>query len=108
MLRALVFAVALLAASAAWSADDAGGYIGASLGVSSAPRICQQDVVRWCEGNSAALRGFVGYAFNHHFAVEAGLSALSSATAITALDLSAIGAVPLAERVALYGRLGAF
>lgn len=106
-MRAIALATLLFIANAAW-AQERGGYIGASLGLSSAPTVCEEDLVRRCEGNAAALRGFAGYAFNHYFAVEAGFNAISSAGANAGFDLSAIGSVPLAERVALYGRFGAY
>jgi hypothetical protein len=52
-----------------------------------------------------ALRGLLGYAFTRELAIEAGVTGIEDSAA---LDLSAIASMPLGERVALYGRLGAF
>jgi opacity protein-like surface antigen len=98
----LVATGALLAVSLAAGAQP---YIGASLGASSAPARCEEDLTRRCEGNMAALRGFLGYGFTRQLAIEAGVTGVESSAA---LDLSAIGSVALGERVALFGRLGAF
>jgi hypothetical protein len=103
-MRALAFAVGFLVASAAW-AEDFRGYAGAALGASSEPATCQEDLTRRCEGNALGLRFFGGYAVSRAFAVEAGVAG-DGGEAV--LDLSAVGSVPLAERAALYGRIGVF
>lgn len=107
MLRLALFLAALLLQTPAWAAD-AGGYIGAAIGVSDSPARCEEDLARRCEGNLFGLRGFLGYAFNRTLAVEAGLVgvAASSDSNGGALDLSGIASMPLRERVALFGRLG--
>jgi len=98
----LLATAALLAASlAAWAEP----YIGASLGASSEPARCEEDLTRRCEGNMVAVRGFGGYAFTRELAIEAGLTGIEGSVA---LDLSTIASMPLGERVALFGRLGAF
>ena len=98
----VLIAAALLAAPVAARAQP---YIGASLGASSTPARCEEDLTRRCEGNLAALRGFLGYGFTRELAIEAGVTGIEGSAA---LDVSAIGSMPLGERVALFGRLGAF
>ena len=105
MLRALAFAVVLLAAGGAWAADE-GGYIGAGFGNASVTS-CQEFTStqgNTC-GSSTAVRVFGGYAFNRVLAIEAGLSDLGSIG--TAFELSGVVSLPFTERFALYGKVGA-
>jgi opacity protein-like surface antigen len=51
------------------------------------------------------VRAFLGYAVTRPIGIEIGVNAFEGGSG--AIDLSALGSMPLSERVALYGRLGA-
>jgi len=97
-MRAL--AIVLLAmTSPAW----AQGYFGASIGQSK------------LEGTTdTAARGFGGYQFMPHFAMEGGYQALGSASyngrsaSVSAIDFGFVGAWELGNRYALLGRVGVY
>ena len=91
--RAAFIAIAMLAAPcSAWGDEPNPGYIGASLGYSE---------------SSALWRIFAGHHFNRHFALEGAVLAPDSGST-AALELAAVGSLPVDERFAFYGRLGGF
>src|SRR6058998_1392688 len=85
--------VTMLASCPAWAQDDERrDYFGASLGYSE---------------SSALWRIFAGHHFNRHFALEGAVLAPDSGST-AALELAAVGSLPVDERFAFYGRLGGF
>ncbi|GGB39447.1 membrane protein [Oceanisphaera marina] len=56
---------------------------------------------------SQALNAFAGYNFNDYFGAELGFNYFGKSADTKALNLSAIGRLPLSERVSLFGELGA-
>jgi OOP family OmpA-OmpF porin len=117
-IASLAGAVALAASQAAL-AQDAGWYLGGSIGQATAQDWCNGvGPGVSCEDSDTAWRIFGGYQVNRNFAVEAGYHDLGSATAstgsvrlnadATALELVGIGMLPLAERFSVYGKLGVY
>src|SRR5262245_43570426 len=127
-IRQLLAAAAALAACAPAFAQDAGLYLGAALGQSSYREACA-DFGRAagaagtsfnCQREDTAGKVFGGWRFNRYLAAEIsyldygvakatsvvpGVQA-SATTKVKAAGLSALGSVPLGERLALLGRLG--
>jgi len=114
-------ALAMLIATPAWS-QDAGFYLGASIGQSKAKDTCDDSGAISCDDTDTAWKIFAGYQFNRHFAVEAGytdlgevsLSAASGTSSVrgtiglSAFELMAVGSFPVADRFSLYGKLGLY
>jgi len=106
------FALAALATSSAW----AQGYVGLAIGQAKYRDACAgvpSSIT--CSSSDTSLRIFGGYKFNPYFAVEAGANTLGAVRASTgesadleAVDLSALVSWPLANRFAVYGRLGLY
>jgi opacity protein-like surface antigen len=109
---AAALVVAALAASSAW----AQAYLGLSIGQAKYRDACAGAASSvTCSSDDTSLRVFGGYRFTPYFSVEAGASSLGTVRAssgesadLEAIDLSMIGTWPLANRFALYGRLGLF
>ena len=111
-------ALAILIATPAWS-QDAGFYLGASIGQSKAKDTCDDSGAFSCDDTDTAWKIFAGYQFNRHLAVEAGytdlgevsLSAASATSSVrgtielSAFELMAVGSFPVADRFSLYGKL---
>ena len=114
-------ALAILIATPAWS-QDAGFYLGASIGQSKAKDTCDDSGAFSCDDTDTAWKIFAGYQFNRHLAVEAGytdlgevsLSAASATSSVrgtielSAFELMAVGSFPVADRFSLYGKLGLY
>lgn len=114
-------ALAILIATPAWS-QDAGFYLGASIGRSKAKDTCDDSGAFSCDDTDTAWKIFAGYQFNRHLAVEAGytdlgevtLSAASGTSSVrgtielSAFELMAVGSFPVADRFSLYGKLGLY
>ncbi|HEX6156074.1 MAG TPA: outer membrane beta-barrel protein [Burkholderiales bacterium] len=114
-------ALAILIATPAWS-QDAGFYLGASIGQSKAKDTCDDSGAFSCDDTDTAWKIFAGYQFNRHFAVEAGytdlgevsLSAASATSSVrgtielSAFELMAVGSFPVVDRFSLYGKLGLY
>jgi OmpA-OmpF porin, OOP family len=108
----------------AWS-QDIGVYVGGSIGQVEYRAACE-GVTFPCDEKDTAWRVAAGYQFNRHLAVELGYANLggpksggslaltsttveaTSDTEVTAWDLSAIGSVPLVDRLFAYGRAGIY
>ena len=65
--------------------------------------------------DSGAFKFFGGYQFTRHFALELGYNDLGAVKTsngdtakLSALELTAVGSWPLANRFAIYGKLGIF
>jgi OmpA-OmpF porin, OOP family len=112
-----LFAMAvLIAASCSLQPAIAQGYAGAAFGQSKAPGACTAGLT--CDTSSQALRAFGGYTFGPHFAVEGSYADLGKATLsagnatatvkTAALDVAAVGLVPLGARVMLAGKAGLY
>ncbi|SFG01761.1 OmpA-OmpF porin, OOP family [Duganella sp. CF458] len=102
MIKQITAAALLAVTSFAASAAEPSFYVGGDVG-SSKPK----DV------NSETSYGvFGGYKFDENFAVEAGFRRLGNweedgiDDKVTQLSLSVLGSVPVADQVAVYGRLG--
>lgn len=114
-------ALILCAAWPAWS-QDAGFYLGASIGQSQAKDTCEDSAGFSCDDKDTAWKVFAGYQFNRHLAVEAGYTdlgevSLSGASGpaslrgtieLSAFDLMVVGSAPVADRFSLYGKLGLY
>jgi OmpA-OmpF porin, OOP family len=104
-----VFAIGVLAASAADAADDSGFYVGAGVGRAS------NEVGRFRLEDSV-VKAFVGFKFNDYFATELayldpqeaeeGFSDGSVAIDVEGAIVSAIASLPLHERWSLFGKVG--
>ena len=116
-----VFAsVALLAAFPTWS-QERGAYLGASLGQVEHKQGCE-GVTFSCDQKDTSWRIFGGYEVNRHIAVELGYANLGETSAsgivsgvninanieVTAWDLTAVGSIPVMDRLSLYGRAGLY
>jgi OOP family OmpA-OmpF porin len=116
-----VFAsVALLVASPTWS-QERGAYLGASLGQVEHKQGCTGVTIS-CDQKDTSWRIFGGYEFNRHIAVELGYANLGETSAsgivsgvnvtanieVGAWDLTAVGSIPVMDRLSLYGRAGLY
>jgi OOP family OmpA-OmpF porin len=94
-----------------------GFYAGGSLGRSEFDGICVAGLLG-CDSKDNAWKVFGGYQLNPNFAVELGYANLGQANArgslgtasveATAFDLVAVGMLPVANRLAAYGKLGMY
>ena len=114
-------ALAILIATPAWS-QDAGFYLGASIGQSRAKDFCDDSGGFSCDDKDTAWKLFGGYQFNRHLAVEAGYTDLGEVgvsgvlsgvsvrgtVEVTAFELMGVGSIPLMDRFSLYGKLGLY
>ena len=114
-------ALTLCTAWPAWS-QDAGFYLGASIGQSQAKDTCDDSAGFSCDDQDTAWKVFAGYQFNRHLAVEAGYTDLGEfglsgvlggvsvrgTIEVTAFELMGVGSFPVAERFSLYGKLGLY
>jgi OOP family OmpA-OmpF porin len=97
-----------------------GFYVGATVGQATAKDWCNGlgGTGASCDDSANAWKIFGGYQINRNFAAELGYANLGKVTAslgsltdeakATAWELSAIGAWPIADRFAVFGRLGAY
>ncbi len=118
----------LLASSCAihgqcFAQDSSGYYVGAATGQSGLLSACNTDpsTIR-CERRHFFGKLIAGYRYNPHLAVEAAYADLGRASAdsvppapaatgtvsVKAVELDAIGVLPVREHIFLFGRLGAF
>ena len=114
-------ALAMLIATPAWS-QDAGFYLGASIGQSRAKDFCDDSGGFSCDDKDTAWKLFGGYQFNRHLAVEAGYTDLGEigvsgvltgvsvrgTIEVTAFELVGVGSIPVMDRFSLYGKLGLY
>src|SRR5262245_58273028 len=111
----------MMSTSPAWP-QDSGVYLGASSGQVEYRGGCADRAVS-CDEKDGGLRGFGGYQFNRHVAVELGYADLGGPrstvatggsypvyviTEVTAWDLSALGSFSLRDRLFAYGRAGIY
>jgi OOP family OmpA-OmpF porin len=117
VLATVIGAGMLAACSAAWSQEAAKVYVGAGLGKAKIKNACEgAPSTLSCDVNdSSAFKFFGGYQFTRHFALELGYNDLGAVKAssgdtakLSALELTAVGLWPLANRFAIYGKLGVF
>jgi OmpA-OmpF porin, OOP family len=115
-----IFAAVLLlglAAAPAAAQEDKGLYLGGSLGEAKSKNTCE-GFPGPCDDTDTAYKLFGGYQVNRYFAWELGYGYLGDVTGTSvfgsfevtnkALDFSAIIALPINERFAVYGRLGVY
>ena len=103
---------ALVVANGAW----AQGYVGLAVGQAKYKDACLYVASSIsCTSSDTSLRIFGGYQLNPYFAVEVGGNSLGTVAASTgesadleAIDLSAVVSWPLANRLAVHGRLGIY
>lgn len=81
-------------------------YLGAGAGYAHYEDIDRENSAFKKDGQ--ALSGFAGYNFNESFGGEFGYSYFGKSAKTMGLNLSAIGRMPLSERLSLFGELGAF
>lgn len=99
MIKQITAATLLAVASFAASAAEPQFYVGGDVGSSKSDDL---------DGRKTSVGIFGGYTFNENFAVEAGFRRLGKwdDVKVNQFALSAIGSVPVADQVAIYGRLG--
>jgi hypothetical protein len=103
MIKQITAATLLAVASFAASAAEPSFYVGGDVGSSK-----HEDL----DGRKASYGIFAGYQFDENFSVEAGYRNLGKWDILgvdlktNQLALSVIGSVPVADQVAVYGRLG--
>ncbi len=96
-------------------AADNAFYLGLNGGRAEAHKYCNN--VANCDSADMSVRGEVGYQFNKDFAAELGYTSfgtlfdavnnnVNAKQDASALTLSVLGALPVAERFAIFGRLG--
>lgn len=94
-------------------------YAGGNLGSSHAQRWCMGAGSASCDDSKAGFKVFGGYQLDETFAVELGYARLGKFTArfptgdtddakVSALEASIVAAWPLARRIAIFGRMGAY
>jgi OOP family OmpA-OmpF porin len=113
---AILGLAAVLAASPA-AAQDKGIYLGGSLGYAQYKDTCKRILVP-CEDHDTAWRFFGGYQFSRAWSAELGYANLGELSAsgaagtlqlqVKALDLSALGSIPIAGGLSAHGRLGIY
>lgn len=105
-------------------AQHRGWYVGGALGQATAKDLCAGMpagiTVVSCDESAPALKGFGGYAFGRHFAIEGTLiqtgsftgrfaiggSTVDASVSATSLGGAAVGILPLGDAVALFGKAG--
>jgi len=123
VVAALAIAAAATAApAAAQQGNEQGIYLGASGGYSVFQSACEISLVP-CDDDTTAAKGFVGYRWNRHWAAElaggklgrargegsiAGVGSGSFEQKSYGGDLSALGSIPIAGGLSVFGRLGAY
>lgn len=116
VLRSLILALAAaLSAPAAFAqSSDSGIYVGGLLGRTRVNADCPKS----CDEASRAGRAFAGYQFNRWLGMEVGAAGLGETkqdelgvpvtTQVHVTDFTVLGHLHLAEKVALFGRLGVY
>ncbi|GAA3525836.1 OmpA family protein [Zobellella aerophila] len=100
-----LIAVALATAGVATHVQANDWYLGAGAGYAQ-----YEDIKRDqpdADNDEAAVSMFGGYNFNQYVGAELGVNRYRGAVDTNALNLSAIGRLPLSQRVSLFGELGA-
>ena len=112
--------LAALVAAPAWS-QDTGAYLGASIGQVEHKEGCEGVSIS-CDQKDTSWRLFGGYQFNRHLAVELGYADLGESKAsgvqsgvnvnataeVAAFDVSAVGSLPIFDKLFAYGRAGIY
>ena len=116
--------IALLAAgpAAAQAGNERGMYIGGSVGYSAYQSACENLLVP-CDDDTAVGKIFVGYRWSKYWAAELGAGYLGKAKGSGDIagvgsgsfeqesyggDLSALGSIPIAGGLSVFGRLGVY
>jgi OmpA-OmpF porin, OOP family len=101
-------------------AQDTGFYAGFSLGQATADDACTgvSGPGVSCDDKDSAWKILGGYQFNRHFAVELGYTDLGEVSASgpggsasiesSAFEVVAVGMMPIADKFAIYGKLGMY
>ena len=98
--------IALAIAAAGMSATvQADWYLGAGAGYADSSDIERNNT--GLSGDGEAISVFTGYNFNEYFGAELGFNHFGQDVDTNALNLSAIGRMPLSERMSLFAELGA-
>lgn len=111
---ALAVALAVAATAAAAQPEDMAVYAGGLLGRTRFSESCSPS----CDEASRAVRVFAGVQVTKYFGMELGAASLGETqteelgvpvtTRVRVVDFSLLGYLPLAQKVALFGRLGAY
>ncbi|MBO1520663.1 OmpA family protein [Oceanisphaera pacifica] len=99
-----LIAITLAAAGVSANVQALDWYVGAGAGYAEFSDIERN--ASGLDGNGEALSLFTGYNANEHLGVELGFNYFGEDLDTKALNLSAIGRLPLSERVGLFGELG--
>ena len=119
-LGAVCAALALLCAPSAWS-QEAGFYVGGAVGQAEHKDACEGANIS-CDEKDSAWKIFGGYQINRNLAVELGYADLGESAAsgtvgaitvdarfeVTVFELSAVGMLPIMDRLSLFGRAGLY
>ncbi|MFD1008296.1 OmpA family protein [Oceanisphaera ostreae] len=100
-----LIALAIAAAGISTSVQANDWYLGAGAGYGQYEDIDRTNTTLDKDGEVISL--FTGYNFNEYFGAELGFNYFGADADTKALNLSAIGRLPLSERVSLFGELGA-
>ncbi len=100
-----LIAMALAAAGISANVQANDWYLGAGAGYAQYEDIDRNNST--LDKNAEAVSLFTGYNFNQYFGAELGFNYFGEDADTKALNLSAIGRLPLSERVSLFGELGA-
>ena len=119
-MRYLIGIITAVLIAAPAIAQDRGFYAGLSLGQADAKNFCDDLAGTGisCDGKDTAWKIFGGYQFNRHFAAELGYTDLGEANAsvaglretikANAIELVAVGMLPVVDRFSVYGKLGLY
>ncbi|ART79571.1 OmpA family protein [Oceanisphaera avium] len=100
-----LIAMAIAAAGISTTAQANDWYLGAGAGYADTSDIERNDTGLSGDGEAVSL--FTGYNFSDYFGTELGFTRFGQDVDTNALTLSAIGRMPLSERMSLFGELGA-
>lgn len=119
-MRYLIGMIAALLITGPAIAQDQGFYAGLSIGQSEAKNTCDGVAGTGisCDGKDTAWKIFGGYQFSRHFAAELGYTDLGEVNLsagpftetleLNAIELVAVGMLPVADRFSLFGKLGVY
>ena len=100
-----LIAIALAAAGVSASAQANDWYLGAGAGYADYEDLNRYDAS--ADDDAEAVSMFGGYNFNQYFGTELGFTNFGGDADTRALNLSAIGRLPLSDRFSVFGEVGA-
>ena len=117
-IKLATFSVALTGAMSVFAAPpaDSGFFVGLDAGQADAHKYCHN--ISNCDHSDTSIRGNVGYQFDKNWGAEFGYTSFGSlfrshdnnfdaSQKASAWTLSGVGTLPITERFAVFGRVGA-